>query len=220
MPQHDISNIEHWWKRRAAPASRSGIRQLLSEKHISSVHQFLLENLALSVPDCYWIYPQSCNNSWDSVSFHKNEFKDDLPFSTTVNSSDIFAGSSYNPSASLGGDLDKQWIKKKGRMFLVKGNMPGNSFQQSLNEVFASSLHRKQKFDNHVEYKLVKLKDGTIGCISPCFTSDDVEFVPAWEVFDKYGYDKSCSYMEQYVLYCLRKEPILPASGIFLIIRQ
>ena len=53
--QHDISNIEHWWKRRAAPASRSGIRQLLSEKHISSVHQFLLENLALSVTDCYWI---------------------------------------------------------------------------------------------------------------------------------------------------------------------
>ena len=43
-------------------------------------------------------------------------------------------------------------------MFLVKGNMPGNSFQQSLNEVFASSLHRKQKFDNHVEYKLIKLK--------------------------------------------------------------
>lgn len=200
--QHDISNIEHWWKRRAVPASRSGIRQLLSENHISSVHQFLLQNLALSVTDCYWICPQACNIAWNSVSFHKNEFKDGLPFSSTGNSSDIFAGSSYNPSASLGGDLDKRWIKKKGRMFLVKGNMPGNSFQQSLNEVFASSFHRKQKFDNHVEYKLIKLKDGTIGCISPCFTSDDVEFVPAWEIFDKYGYDKNSSYMEQYVLHC------------------
>lgn len=115
------------------------------------MHQFLLENLALSVTDCYWICPQACNIEWDSISFHKNEFKDDLPFSSTGNSSDIFVGSSYNPSASLGGDLDKRWIKKKGRMFLVKGNMPGNSFQQSLNEVFASSLHRKQKFDNHVE---------------------------------------------------------------------
>ena len=83
--------------------------------------------------------------------------------------------------------------------------MPGNSFQQSLNEVFASSLHRKQKFDNHVEYKLIKLKDGTIGCISPCFTSDDVEFVPAWEIFDKYGYDKNCSYMEQYVSHCVQE---------------
>ena len=194
--------LEHWWKRRAVPASRPGIKQLLSEKHISSVHQFLLENLALSVTDCYWICPQSCNIAWDSVSFHKNEFKDDLPFGSTGNSSDILAGSSYNPSASLGGDLDKRWIKKKGRMFLVKGNMPGNSFQQSLNEVFALSLHRKQKFDNHVEYKLIKLKDGTIGCISPCFTSDDVEFAPAWEIFDKYGYDKNSSYMEQYVLHC------------------
>lgn len=89
--QHDISNIEHWWKRRAVPAYRPGIRQLLSERHIASVHQFLLENLALSVTDCYWICPQSCNISWDSVSCHKNEFKDDLPFSSTGNSSDVFA---------------------------------------------------------------------------------------------------------------------------------
>lgn len=32
--QHDISNMVHWWKRRAVPASRHGIMQLLIEKHI------------------------------------------------------------------------------------------------------------------------------------------------------------------------------------------
>lgn len=200
--QSDISKIEHWWKRRAVPTSRSNIRKLLDDNSISSPHQFLLQNLALSVTDCYWICPKSSSIKWDEVSFHKNEFKADLHFSHTWNDSGSFAGSTYNPSASLGGDLDKRWIRKKGKIFLVKGNMPGNSFQQSLNEVFASSIHKLQGFSNYVEYKLIKLKNGSIGCISPCFTTDEIELVPAWEIFDKYGYATNSSYIEQYVSHC------------------
>ena len=49
---------------------------------------------------------------------------------------------------------------------------------------------------------LVKLKNGSIGCISPCFTTDEIELVPAWEIFDKYGYAKNGSYIEQYVSHC------------------
>lgn len=200
--QSDISNIENWWKRRAVPTSRSNIRKLLDENSISSPHQFLLQNLALSVTDCYWICPKGSNIEWGEVSFHKNDFKTDLQFSHALSDSGSFAGSTYNPSASLGGDLDKRWVRKRGKIFLVKGNMPGNSFQQSLNEVFASSIHKLQGFENHVEYKLVKLKSGSIGCISPCFTTDEIELVPAWEIFDKYGYAKTGSYIEQYVSHC------------------
>ncbi len=182
--QMDISNISLWWKRRAAPSSRSAVRQILSKKRFSSVHQFLLENLALSVTDCYWLCPSDADISWENVSFHENGI------------------SSHDPSASLGGSLAKRWVKRKGHMFLEKGNMPGHSFQQSLNEVFASLLHRKQNFDNYVSYELVRLKDGSTGCMCECFTNSDIEFVPAWEIFSKYGYDHDSSYLEQYVSYC------------------
>lgn len=182
--QMDISNISLWWKRRAAPSSRSDVRQLLSKKRFSSVHQFLLENLALSVTDCYWLCPSDADISWENVSFHENGI------------------SSHDPSASLGGSLAKRWVKRKGHMFLEKGNMPRHSFQQSLNEVFASLLHRKQNFDNYVSYELVRLKDGSTGCMCECFTNSDIEFVPAWEIFSKYGYDHDSSYLEQYVSYC------------------
>ena len=199
--QNNAANIMHWWKRRAVPASRSDIMSLLGNNNASSPHQFLLDNLALSMTDCYWVCPESYNIRWEDVSFHSNGFPHDMDFSPNHEGNASSAISSFNPSASLCGDLDKRWIRRKGHIFLVKGNMPGNSFQQSLNEVFASEVHRMQGFRNHVEYKLSKLKNGSVGCISPCFTSNEIEFVPAWEIFDKYGYQKSPSFLEQYILW-------------------
>lgn len=200
--QSDISKLDHWWRRRSVPASRPLIRRMLQDGTIPSTNRFLLDNLALSVTDCYWLCPEGSALGWADVSFHGNSFKEDLDFSHRPNSMGSAAVSSFTPSASLGGDLDKKWIRRTGRIFLVKGNMPGNSFQQSLNEVFASSVHRMQGFGNHVDYELVKMKNGMTGCLAACFTSDEIEFVPAWEIFDKYGYGKNGSYLDQYVTHC------------------
>lgn len=208
--QVNQNNINNWWKRRAIPTSRTNIKQLLSDNGFASPHQFLLQNLALSVTDCYWVCDEKVDIAWESVSFHKNDFHEDIHFCGMKESSSLFVNSTLNPSASLGGDLDKRWVRKKGQIFLVKGNMPGNSYQQSLNEVFASLVHKNQGFRNYVTYKLIKLASGSIGCISPCFTTEDLEFVPAWEIFDKYGTNKTQSYLQQYIDNCakegLRKE--------------
>lgn len=201
--QSNHEKINHWWRKRAIPASR--IKKLLCDKNRITPHQFLLKNLALSVTDNYWICKENANIDWNDVSFHKNDFNEDLHFSNITESSNLFAKSEYNPSASLGGDLDKRWIRKDGQIFLIKGNMTGNSYQQSLNEVFASCIHKDQGFDNHVSYRLIKLANGSIGCISPCFATEDLEFIPAWEIFDKYGYSKNNSYLEQYIENCAKE---------------
>lgn len=82
--------------------------------------------------DAYWVKPKGQDVRWKDVSFHLNPFREDaLDFFTAAPSSDTLHAL-FTPSASIGGELKKKWIRKDGKIFLVKGNMPGFSFQQSL----------------------------------------------------------------------------------------
>ena len=68
---------------------------------------------------------------------------------------------------------------------MIKGNY-GESYQQSLNEIFASNLHRRQEFQNYTQYSLVKVQTtGDIeglGCLSYDFCSENLECISAWEL--------------------------------------
>ena len=200
--QGNLDNIRIWWNQRAVPSSRKDIDIVMEELDIHDRNEFLIRNLALSVTDSYWLCPLDKNYGWDDVSFHTNAFPDfsvSTLSSDEVASQDIHGMSTLTPASSLGGELEKKWIRKDGGLFLVKGNMPGHSYQQSINEVFASFLHQKQEFDNYVSYELLNLKKGRKGCISRCFTDDNVEYVPAWEIMAKYGYRKDSSFFTQYL---------------------
>ena len=68
---------------------------------------------------------------------------------------------------------------------MIKGNY-GESYQQSLNEIFATELHKRQEFTNFTEYSLVQVQtDGNIeglGCMSYDFCSENIECISAWEL--------------------------------------
>ena len=68
---------------------------------------------------------------------------------------------------------------------MIKGNY-GQSYQQSLNEVFASSLHKKQGFSHYTPYFLVNIQvDGGIngiGCMCYDYCSENLESISAWEL--------------------------------------
>jgi hypothetical protein len=68
---------------------------------------------------------------------------------------------------------------------MIKGNY-GESYQQSLNELFATELHKKQGFNNYTEYTLVRLKvEGDtegLGCLCYDFCSENLECISAWEL--------------------------------------
>ncbi|MDD3338996.1 MAG: hypothetical protein PHS82_09105 [Lachnospiraceae bacterium] len=88
--------------------------------------------------------------------------------------------------ATSQGELQKKWcIGTDGRRYMIKGNY-GDSYQQSLNEIFATNLHKQQGFENYTPYSLVKLTvdhnmEGR-GCLCYDFCSENIESISAWEL--------------------------------------
>lgn len=169
----DASGIRKWWRNRAVSKSQSNVRRLLEKYNIENTELLLLDNLALGLTDCYWVCPADVPLKWADVSLFRTAFASKLSVRLQLHDglaleqrvSEAGQIGTFTPAASTGGELEKRWERLDGRIWLLKGNMPGNSYQQSLNEVFASTLHRTLGFINHVDYELVHLGKGSIGCM-------------------------------------------------------
>ncbi len=162
--KRDNSYASKWWKNRAVPKARK-------KQPNKSPSKWLLDNLGLSLSDCYWIKPIDSSLNWSGVNLYANDFE---VLSLESNYS------SYTPDASTGGELPKLWTVENGKRVLIKGNSTGSSMQ-SRNEVLASLIHKSQSF-SHVDYTLVDIEEnGSIsaGVKCECFTSEDKEFIPA-----------------------------------------
>lgn len=185
--QMNDMKFHEWWKDRAIPKTRHGAKNALQKLGYKSTNSALINNLALSLNDCYWIKPRNENLRWPDVNLFTNDFVDEFGEITINSSYDInLSKKTKFDCASSQGELQKKWcIDKDGRRLLIKGNY-GDSYQQSLNEVFASKLHFKQGFKNYTEYKLVNLvttnDENAIGCMSYNFCNENVESISAWEL--------------------------------------
>lgn len=185
--QMNNMKFHDWWRDRAIPETRHGAKTALQRLGYSSAESALVNNLALSLSDCYWIRPRGEDISWGDVNLFTNDFADTFG-EITINQDyvlDLRNQTRFNCATSQG-ELQKKWgIGDDGHRYMVKGNY-GDSFQQSLNEVFAGLLHRQQGFENHTEYVLTKLKlkddrEG-IGCLCYDYCSEEVESISAWEL--------------------------------------
>lgn len=181
------SKFAEWWKNRLIPENRDGLRKALEKLNYESTGQILVDNLALSLNDCYWIKPRGSSLAWENVSLFSNDFIDQI------------GETSFNPSkkqrirknkfdlGSSSGELKKKWvINSDGKRALIKANL-GNSFQQSLNEVFISKIHEQIKPKYCLPYELRKMKNidkDVISCLSLNFCNEHVEFVSALELID------------------------------------
>lgn len=187
--------LKKWWQERSIPLEQGAVAKMLSESDLLGPQDYLFNNLGLSLNDYYWICPLGSKLKWEDVNLYDNDFKDDLLVRRKDGSSGIAKSTSgYSPNSSLQGQLEKTWQIRNGRRVLIKGNSDDLSCE-SLNEVFASLLHKKQGYDNYVEYKLIKIKGKSYsyGCISECFTNQDKELVTAWALLtsEKKKNDKS-----------------------------
>lgn len=176
-----------WWNDRAIPKTRHGVKTALQKLGYRTTGNALVNNLALSLSDCYWIMPRGEDLDWESVNLFSNEFIDTFGDITLNEDRPIdLRNKTKFDCASSPGELQKKWcIAKDGRRYMVKGNY-GDSYQQSLNECFATILHKQQGFKNYTEYSPVKITvtGGTsgLGCISYDFCNENVESIPAWEL--------------------------------------
>lgn len=209
--QMNSMKLHEWWQDRAVPKTRKGSKHALRELGLASTDNMLLSGLALSLNDCYWINPVGSSFEWKDVSLFRNNFIDifgELTFDTTKSLSRFRDQSSFRLATSQG-ELQKKWcIDANGRRFLVKGNW-GESYQQSLNEIFASRIHQLQGWSLYVPYHLcdidVEGNRNGIGCACYNFCSEDIESVSAWEIMQSVKLRASDSYFNTFKKACVLK---------------
>ena len=193
--------LNRWWDDRSVPVTRDQINSFLSLRGVSTPQQYLVKNLGLSLTDFYWLKPVNSNLSWEKINLFDNDFHDNVLISSKKPKEDgVFQ---YSPNASLQGNIEKTWTIVDGKRCLIKGNHSGAS-NESINEVIASQLHKKQGYDNYTDYNLIHIKGKPYkyGCISKAFTSQDLELVSAWSVITSEPMDNSTSYYEHFISVC------------------
>lgn len=192
----DKKQLVSWWERRAIPKNQRMSDYLLCGE---SNTKYMLNNLGLSLVDCYWVNPIDSEFTWEKVNLYTNDFAE-KDFSYL----DVKNITPFLPSATTQGELQKRWIIKDKERYLIKGNY-GNSYQQSINEVFATLLHKKQgRFCT--EYELIDLPttmgDG-IGCISKNFTNENLEFIPAIDISYMKKKENNISEYQHFINICV-----------------
>ena len=181
------SKFSEWWKNRYIPDNRPDLEKALTKNNYSSSGDALVKNLALSLNDCYWIKPIESNLKWENVSLFTNEFDDRIGESLFNLNKRVRIKKNKFDIGSTSGELKKKWIIDEcGTRMLIKGNL-GLSFQQSINEVFISDIHKQLKSKYYLPYHLEEIDSDArkiVCCVSPNFCNENVEFVSALEIID------------------------------------
>lgn len=131
--------IDEWWKSRAIPSTRDGIRRVLDSLGAASTGELLDRTYGLSLSDQYWVKREDDPVEWKDINFFDNPFDEALGEILLTSYSSSHDISLNAPDVSTGGDLPKRWTidKNTGRRLLVKSGRTG---QEPMNEVIASKL--------------------------------------------------------------------------------
>lgn len=194
----------NWIKNRGIPATRQGIKSELRSIGQEDEFRYMLNNLGLSLTDHYWIKPVNSDYRWETVNLYTNDFTSRYSLDLDTDKS-IACKTNFIPSASLKGDLKKKWIiDSNGVRRLVKGNA-SKSCRQSICEVIATEIHKRQGRFEYTPYSLIKISsDNRIitGCECPNFTSIYTEFIPAISIIESIKKESSSNYYNAYIKYC------------------
>ena len=187
----DGTGLGEWWKLRAIPDSRKGIRQVLSRLSEATSQSLMLSSYGLSLTDHYWIQPVGQELYWKDLNFYENDFGDELGDILTDSERERSVSdgiSKLSPSVSVNGDMKKKWIIRGGGRYLLKVN-PNYHSQQAVNEVIAGKLHERLGWKNYVSYEVgtIHISGRKYPCsLSPMFTSVETEFVSAYQIVAAY----------------------------------
>lgn len=204
--QMNLVRFHEWWDDRAVPRTRSGAKQALKKLGYMTTGDMLIDNLSISLTDCYWLRPLGSTIQWCDVNLFENPFEDYFGEMTINEDADIKQRSKFSLATSQG-EVRKKWvIREDGTRAMVKGNW-GESYQQSINEAFATLIHKRQNVLPYTAYSLlpiaIKENQKGLGCISNCYTNPDTEFVSAWEIIRNKKKRGNMSYYGHFKNQCL-----------------
>lgn len=126
------SKLNYWLENRTIPVNRDGYSELIKELDIKNSKDYLIDNLALSLSDQYWLKPVDLDVQWDDVNFFHRDYNI-IEFSnatfgknnsihSSLKSIHISTDKLKTPNASLGGMLKKIWVQKDHINYLIKGS--------------------------------------------------------------------------------------------------
>lgn len=192
----DIKKIQKWWEMRAVPASRATMQQVINNANCLNTEVYLAKNLGLSMTDTYWIKPSGIDLSFNNVKFANLAAYSHgkIPYHNAT---------SYDPNASLGGQMEKYWDLMHKTPILVKESYKYYG-QQSINEVFASIIHDRQHSGvDFVKYTAEMTEDRGIQCKCPAFTSENIELLSAYEIVESRKIQNSQALYDEYINICV-----------------
>ena len=171
--------IDEWWRSRAIPSTRDGIRRVLESLGASSTGELLDRTYGLSLSDQYWVKREDDPVEWKGINFFDNPFDEALGEILLTSYSSSHDISLNAPDVSTGGDLPKRWTidRATGRRLLVKSGRTG---QEPMNEVIASKLCVRLGVPA-VPYSLARSGNRLV-CTCADMLSNHEELVSAWQV--------------------------------------
>ena len=191
----DLDKMKIWWKQRAVPGSRKMMDEVIKKSGCRSSSEYLAKNLGLSMTDSYWVCPVDMSLSWENVRL-RNQLGINgglMPYH------DAF---SYDPNASLGGQMEKYWDLNGEVPSLIKTSLT-NKGQQGVNEEFATFLHERQSSNvPFVRYTTERLNSEQTQSNCEAFTSDEVEFIPAYEIVESKSSHNDIALYDEYIDRC------------------
>ncbi|MNB88238.1 hypothetical protein D3C75_352470 [compost metagenome] len=195
----DRAALNEWWRGRAIPASRDGIKEALLELNLSTTQKLLDKSLGLSLSDQYWIRPTGSVLEWSSINFF------DHPFSEDVGNVLFGKGSSGEPISLMSPDntsdgwLRKKWTIIEGKRCLVKGGS-GALQQEPYNEVVATRIMDRLGIE-HVPYRLIMQEEYPYS-VCEDFITPRTELVTAWYVMQTRPKANHISVYQHYLNCC------------------
>jgi len=175
--------LEDWLSRRAIPASRQNIDEILEDLKIQNTRKLSLKSYGLSLSDQYWIKPKHQEITWESINFFQNDFSTHMgeilfqerKFSVQELTDIMF----YTPDSSADGWLKKKWIIQGEQRVLIKGASSLYE-QEPFNEKIASDIMSHLDIE-HIPYSIITNK-GKPYSICETFITKNTELIPALSI--------------------------------------
>ena len=190
------SKIDEWWKARAIPPTRDGIRKVLESLGASSTQELIDRSYGLSLSDQYWVRREDDSVSWGDVNFFDNLFDEALGEILLTSYSSSHDVSFNAPDVSTGGDLPKRWTVNPGtgKRLLVKSGRTG---QEPMNEVIASKLCSRLGIPA-VSYFLAR-SGNRLACACEDMLTNREELVSAWQILQATKTSSGLSARDQWI---------------------
>lgn len=195
----DRAALNEWWKNRAIPASRQGIRDALQELKLPFTQSLLVKSFGLSLSDHYWICPSSTSPTWSEVNFFDTPFSEDVGNALFGRAPAGRQANLMSPDNATDGWLRKKWTIINGKRCLIKGGS-GTTQQEPYNEVLASAIMRRLGIP-HVSYMLI-LQDEYPFSLCEDFVTPQTELVSAWYVMQTQRKESHVSVYQHYLNCC------------------